>query len=173
MNLGCGRDIKSGWINLDRANISGVDVVFDIESGPLPFADCEFDEILCQDVLEHVDCPKTMRELHRVLAPQGLLHIRVPHFSSTYNYIDPTHRNRFSVRTFLYFVKGAGFDYYFDFSFSQMSSVRISFLKRPYFYNHLVDFFVNRSSRMQWVAYENTGLSRLFPALNIECTLIK
>lgn len=30
LNLGCGRDIKKGWINLDILKLPGVDVVYDL-----------------------------------------------------------------------------------------------------------------------------------------------
>ena len=37
LNLGCGTDIKKGYINLDVAKLDGVDVVHDINRLPLPF----------------------------------------------------------------------------------------------------------------------------------------
>ena len=55
INLGCGANIMKGWINLDCAALAGVDVVHDLNVLPLPFEDECADEILCEDVLEHVE----------------------------------------------------------------------------------------------------------------------
>ena len=35
LNLGCGTEIKKGWVNLDSVALAGVDVVHDIEKLPL------------------------------------------------------------------------------------------------------------------------------------------
>jgi hypothetical protein len=51
LNLGSGADIRTGWVNLDIGNITGVDIVHDIEKLPLPFDDDRFEEILCNDIL--------------------------------------------------------------------------------------------------------------------------
>jgi SAM-dependent methyltransferase len=45
----------------------------------LPAADAEFDAVLAIDVLEHVGDPgRLLAEVHRVLAPGGVLHLHVP-----------------------------------------------------------------------------------------------
>ena len=45
----------------------------------LPFVDGSFDAVVCQAVLEHVlDPPRVVAEIHRVLAPDGLLYVEVP-----------------------------------------------------------------------------------------------
>lgn len=47
--------------------------------GTFPFADAAFDGILCNQVLEHIFAPVPfLRELHRVLRPDGLLLLTVP-----------------------------------------------------------------------------------------------
>lgn len=46
----------------------------------LPFRDAAFDRVLAAEVLEHLpDDVAALRELHRVLAPGGLLALSVPH----------------------------------------------------------------------------------------------
>lgn len=174
LNLGCGRDICQGWINLDRASLPGVDVVHDVEQLPLPFKDKYFDHIQAKDVLEHVDCIRVLRDLHRILKDGGTLDIRVPHFTSADNYIDPTHRQRFSIRTFEFFVANSAFarDYYFDFTFKHIAQRRVTFSLGLYFYNYLVQPCVNMHPSIQKL-YELTFLSRLFPAQNILVTLVK
>ena len=174
LNLGCGRDTRPGWVNLDRAALPGVDVVHDLERLPLPFADASFDEILAKDVLEHVDYIPLLSELWRVLRPGGRLDIQVPHFTSVDNYVDPTHRNRFSVRTFEFFVADSTHarDYYFDFQFSRIVDRRLTFPGWPLVYNRAVAPLVNIGDRTRKY-YELTFLSRLFPASNLILTLIR
>lgn len=179
LNLGCGTDIRPGWVNLDSTRgIPGVDVVHDLDVLPLPFADAHFAYILAQDVLEHVSDPvRTLRELHRVLGPGGRLAIRVPHFTSRNNFIDPTHRTRFAIGWFDFFVRGsrrqAERPYYFDFTFSRLVDERITFegLTPWTVLNPALDWLVNRS-RWSRVAYERTVL-RAFPADNIRLELEK
>ncbi len=178
LNLGCGSDIREGWVNLDSASLPEVDGVHNIEKLPLPFADNSFDEIRCQDILEHVEYIPILKDLHRILAPGGTLSVRVPHFTARNNYMDPTHRRMFSVNTFNHFVTGTSEHnrrpYYFDFTFGKIRKCTITFEHSSsfFFYNKLVRRIVNKTHRRQEL-YEASGFSRLFPALNIDITLIK
>ena len=176
LNLGCGLDIREGWVNLDSAKLPGVDVVHDLAVVPLPFADASFSEILCQDVLEHVNYAPVLRDLHRILRPGGRVVIRSPHFTSRAVYIDPTHRTAFSIDTFAFFARESDYrdrSYYYDFSFERIESVRITFHRyRWQPWNYLVEPLVNRSLGAQRY-YEDTFFSRLFPAANVEVVLVK
>lgn len=178
LNLGCGTNILLGWVNLDISALPGVEVVHDIEKLPLPFGNEEFAEILCQDVLEHVEYIPVLRDLHRLMAPSGTLTIRVPHFTSQHNFIDPTHKKMFSIDTFDFFVKNSfqqdGRGYYFDFAFSKCREKKIIFEHGSilFFLNYLVEPLINSSPRVQKI-YEGSFLSRLFPAINIMVTLVK
>ena len=175
LNLGCGKDIRDEWINLDKIALPGVDVVVDVEHAPLPFDDDEFDEILCKDILEHVEYIPVLRELHRVLSPKGILEIRVPHFTSRENFVDPTHKEMFSISTFDFFIKNQNLvsDYYFDFAFSRICYSKITFYKKRIFiFNYIVECMTNCHSKMQKL-YESTFMSRLFPAEYIVIRLIK
>jgi len=174
LNLGCGTDVRPGWVNLDRAALPGVDVVHDLDALPLPFADASFDHVCAQDVLEHVDYIPLLREIHRILKPAGTLEIQVPHFTSADNYIDPTHVRRFSVRTFEFFVAGSGTarEYYFDFAFSRIARRRITFLRGAFFWNYVVEPLVNLGDVARQL-FELTFVSRLFPAQNISVVLVK
>ena len=53
LNLGCGRDIKKGYVNIDAIKRDGVDVVMDLASEDLPFANGSVDHINLQDIIEH------------------------------------------------------------------------------------------------------------------------
>lgn len=181
LNLGSGSDIKQGWINLNIVQLPGVDAVHNIEDLPLPFADNSFDEILAQDILEHVDYIPVLKDLHRILAPGGRLRIRVPHYTSRNNYTDPTHKKRFSVSTFDYFAKGTYIwehrrnEFYVDFVFERIENLRLNFDKkssRLLVYNYFFEWLFNLTPR-QRVFYELTGLSWLFPASDITVELVK
>ncbi len=113
LNLGCGRDIRppsEGWTNLDVVRLPGVDVVHDIFRRPYPFPDGHFSYILASHVLEHIpqrigDADGLLHvvdELHRILAPGGILHVKVPHpdIGAAAYFANPTHYRIISPGTF-------------------------------------------------------------------------
>lgn len=176
LNLGCGTDIRPGFVNLDVSPLPGVDVAHDLDVLPLPFDDGRFTEIICQDVLEHVALVDVLRELHRILTPGGRLRMRSPHFTSSSFYADPTHRTAFSISTLHFFAASGRHgdrSYYFDFRFAGIETERITFHRHPYQpWNYLVEPAVNAHPKLQ-TYYEETFLARLFPAANVEVTLVK
>jgi SAM-dependent methyltransferase len=174
LNLGCGNNIKKGWVNLDCTNLPGVDIVHDLNKLPLPFIDEEFECIRCDNILEHVEYLPLMEELHRILKKGGVLRIRVPHFTSRNNFVDPTHKKCFSIDTFDFFVKNiTKNDYYFNFHFEHIRNKRISFLKSGiYWNNRFIELIINMNSGVQRF-YENSFLCRIFPANDVIVELIK
>ncbi|HEY3021519.1 MAG TPA: class I SAM-dependent methyltransferase [Solirubrobacteraceae bacterium] len=173
LNLGCGTDIRRGYVNLDIAPLPGVDVVHDLGELPLPFPDAAFDEVNCKDILEHLDYVDVLREIHRILRPGGRVVVEGPHFTAPAVWIDPTHRTAFSIETLGFFVAGGDRAYYFDFHFSAVADRRIVFHRyRWQPWNYVVEPLVNLSSGAQRY-YEETFLARLFPAANVRVTLVK
>ncbi len=171
LNLGCGNDIRKGYVNLDIAKLKGVDIVHNINKLPLPFQDNYFDEILCLDILEHVDSfIDVFQDLNRILKKKGVLVINVPHFTSSINYTDPTHKNIFSIRKFEFFVKNSKYwkkrNYYFNFTFSKINKLKITFTKNPLIYNIPIEIVVNSAKHIQYF-FEDSFLSRVFPATGI------
>ena len=78
LNLGCYKDYKKGYINLDFDINCKPDVVHDMNK-PMPFKDNEFDEILCLEMLEHLYFPsQVLQELKRILNPNGILIASMP-----------------------------------------------------------------------------------------------
>ncbi len=53
LHLGCNRNAKPGYVNVDIQRFPGVDVVADLEK-PWPWKDEMFDEVVCADVPEHL-----------------------------------------------------------------------------------------------------------------------
>lgn len=85
LNLGCGGDKRSGYVNVDIDENVEPDLVADI--GDLPYDDNSVDEIILQDVLEHTADPlKWLNECYRVLKSGGDIYVRVPDFEKI---IDP------------------------------------------------------------------------------------
>jgi SAM-dependent methyltransferase len=105
LNLGCGRDVRPGWVNVDATPGDGVDVVFDLDSGvPLPFDDCSVSEVYGSHVLEHLHRPlPLMQELWRVARPGATARFRVPYGSSDAADEDPTHVRRLFLHSWSYF----------------------------------------------------------------------
>lgn len=106
IELGCGpnRKIKDA-ISVDIVDLEGVDIVTDINKG-LPFKDNSIDEVYSFHFLEHVsNLEFVLKEIHRVLKPNGKKIGTVPHFSNPYFYSDPTHHSFFGLYSFSYFDK--------------------------------------------------------------------
>ena len=106
VNIGCGSRKYPGQIGLDRYPASAADLLADLSRG-LPFADGSVDEIVAEHVLEHVpDLVALMEEIHRVLAPGGVLRLEVPYFAHPDAFRDPTHVRFFTWESMNYFVDG-------------------------------------------------------------------
>ena len=80
LNLGCGFDIKDGYLNIDFQDYHQPDLVADVtELKMLP--NNYYEEIVAQDVLEHIEREKTESVLIRwgeLLRVGGKLYLRVP-----------------------------------------------------------------------------------------------
>ncbi len=104
LDLGCGTDRQPGAVGVDRNPRARPDVLADLDRPPYPFADDSFDEILLDNVLEHLgDVPAVLTEVHRIARPEALVTVVVPYFRSRWSAIDPTHRHQFSVDSMGYF----------------------------------------------------------------------
>ena len=80
LNLGCGYDIRAGYLNVDVNDFHSPDLVADVTNlHMLPAG--RYREILAQDVLEHLPRTATvdvLREWNRLLTVGGTVHLRVP-----------------------------------------------------------------------------------------------
>ncbi len=103
-HLGCGNDIREGFVNVDSVKLPGVDLVVDLAKFPWPFGEGEAQEIVLQHVLEHLpDTIKVMEEIWRVSAPGAKVTIRVPYWNASDFITDPTHIRPFNEHTFDFF----------------------------------------------------------------------
>lgn len=110
LSIGCGNSKRKHFV-LNGGSLAWSDPVFldidpnckpdvlhDLNDLPLPFADSEFGEVHAYEILEHVGVQGDWRgffalfeELHRVMAPDGVLYASVPLWSSVWAWGDPGH----------------------------------------------------------------------------------
>ncbi|MHB8780409.1 MAG: class I SAM-dependent methyltransferase [Candidatus Geothermincolia bacterium] len=78
LHVGCGRDIKKGWLNVDRDKPA--DIRADIRDGlQLPSGCCSF--IYCEHFIEHLslsDGRACLAEFRRLLDMEGVLRVATP-----------------------------------------------------------------------------------------------
>ncbi len=101
LNLGCGSFPLADHVNVDGDVRVRPQVVCNLDRRH-PFPDGTFTKITASHVLEHLRDPlAAMKEWHRLLAPGGVLHVKVPHFSRGFTH--PDHKRGFDVSFPLYF----------------------------------------------------------------------
>jgi len=104
LNLGCGKQPREGWVNLDACDLPGVDVVCQWGREPLPFGDDTVEEARAEHVLEHLaEALPAMQELWRVAAPGALFTVTVPHGGSDGAWENPTHVRPYFPDSFQFF----------------------------------------------------------------------
>ena len=90
LNLGSGNLPLEGYVNVDTRERPGVDMIADATALPVP--DGAAVEVQASSLLEHFRDPyAVLDEAHRVLAPDGVLVVRVPSPWSQAGMLDPTH----------------------------------------------------------------------------------
>ncbi len=101
LNLGCGNDYKKGWVNLDSRKNVRSDITHNLNKFPYPFKESYFDEILLENVLEHLENPiKVLKELIRISRNNARIIVSVPHATAYTNKSDIQHKTNFTEHTF-------------------------------------------------------------------------
>ncbi|OGS48193.1 MAG: hypothetical protein A3K68_06655 [Euryarchaeota archaeon RBG_16_68_13] len=134
--MGCGRDVRPGFLNVDRAPLPGVELVADFSHFPWPFRDNVFEEVLAIHVVEHI--PNTLRvmeEIHRITRPGATVRVEVPHYKHSNAYKDPTHVRFFTEESFDYFGKD-------ERSYYTRARFRVASVEK--FYEYHIDRYVRR-----------------------------
>jgi hypothetical protein len=107
LHLGCGNDYRKGYLNLDSSSQVKTDKVWNLEKTPLPFKNNQFEEVLANHVLEHVNnFIPLIHELHRISKKNAKIIIRTPFYSAWGQFNDPTRVRFFTPWTFDYFNRG-------------------------------------------------------------------
>ena len=90
-------------------------------------------------------------------------------FTSADMYEDPTHRTFFSLAIFEFFTDASSRDYYFDFGFSRIEQLYLSFPRRKfYLLSPFIEWLVNKRPDI----YE-TLILRAVPASQLSVVLVK
>lgn len=96
LNLGCGKKILDNYINIDWISSPGVNMILDLSTDKLPFNNESIDEIIADDILEHIwNWENLIEECIRVLKINGILKIHVPYRMTDLN----TYHKRFFDET--------------------------------------------------------------------------
>jgi len=145
LHLGCGTDIKLGFVNLDSVKLPGVDIVHNLDKYPWPLKNNTFDYIISISTLEHLDnLIKVMEEIHRISKKGAIIEIKVPHFSSMGAFKDPTHKHFFTYYSFDYFTK--------DFDYNFYTKARFKIIERKIIYGSAFKIF--------------QGIANIFPKIH-------
>ena len=118
INLGSGKDYKSGWLNLDVQGRTQPDLVLDLagalelplslqaaSAGPVRLEAGSVDVIDANNVLEHVpDLPALMTNCLALLKTGGEMHVEVPYEAAPTAWQDPTHVRAMNENSWLYYT---------------------------------------------------------------------
>lgn len=106
LHLGCGRARMAGWLNVDLYPSAATDLVFDLLE-PWPLASDTAEAIYASHMLEHLERPLDFfREAHRVLRPNGSMHLRMPYGGHRAAWWDLTHVRPWFAENFAFFQPG-------------------------------------------------------------------
>jgi len=84
LNCGAGGKVypkEEGWINIDKRDILGMDLILDLSKENFPYEDESIDEVWLQDFLEHLPItriPPFLIECHRILKKGGKVFVQCP-----------------------------------------------------------------------------------------------
>jgi len=107
--LGCGLTRIEGYVRVDYDKAVKPDFIVNLDKlKPWPFKDNSIEEIKASNLLEHIkNIDFFMEECYRILEPEGLLHILVPHGRNHMAYSDPDHIRFFFPETFIYWSRSS------------------------------------------------------------------
>lgn len=176
INLGCGDQRLPDHIGIDILKRAGTDVICDLNVS-IPLAASSVEQIQATSLLEHIDqLERLLKEVSRVLSPDGTFYVTVPHWTNPLYYSDYTHRRFLGLATFDYFAEPEDQTYrkvpvYTEIRFQPVST-RLIFWSpfRPlYWLMKSFQWLVNRGTGLQ-LLYEY-HLSSLVPCYAIEYVL--
>lgn len=164
LELGCGYDTPDGAWGVDIADTEAADQCFDLDTEDWPLPSNHFTHVRAMDVLEHLEKPVNfLEEVYRVAEPGAKVEIKAPHFTSADVGGDLTHKRGLSITALDDFTGSGQWDFLSDARFRVVErEIRFRpFQVQPH--KHLGSLIANKFPRL----YENTFLSRLFPAADV------
>ncbi|MBA3047830.1 methyltransferase domain-containing protein [Patescibacteria group bacterium] len=130
LNLGCGNKKIPGFAGVDFVKTKAAEIVHDLNKFPYPFPDNSVDEILMDNVLEHLDdVIKVMEEVYRICKHGAIIKIFAPYYKSSGAFTDPTHKHFFTENSFQYFDENHAYHFYAKANFKVISKKLIAHKK--------------------------------------------
>jgi glycosyltransferase involved in cell wall biosynthesis len=103
LDLCGGHNPPAGYTSIDLFN---GDIIHDLEKAPWPIKDNSVGVVRASDSLEHMKDPiTTMKEIHRILAPGGMLISHTPSSDGRGAFQDPTHKSFWNQNSFWYYTR--------------------------------------------------------------------
>ena len=161
LDLGCGNKKHPRAVGIDINPLTDADIIHDLNSVPYPFEDSVFDEIIADNIIEHLDnVILIMEELSRISKFGAMIKVIVPYFRAKWAYIDPTHKHYFTVDSFAYFDP----DHIICkmYPYTQVRYIRKKVIFNEMYENGFIKSVVVSLANKWPVRYE-TYLSHLFP----------
>lgn len=101
LNLGAGKKLIDGAVNVDIGLYPGVDQQVDLTQYPWPWDSNSVDGIHASHIIEHFESQvKFLDECYRILRPDGFLRIAAPHASCVSSVGCMGHYRTYSYNTF-------------------------------------------------------------------------
>jgi len=106
LDIGCGENKQKGFVGMDRRDVEGVDIVWDIEDFPWPLEAESCLSVVGSHILEHIKpwySVDLMNETWRILKVDAAAAFVMPYPGSRGFWQDPTHCNGWNEVTWQYF----------------------------------------------------------------------
>lgn len=168
LNIGAGHLRLPGFIGVDFQEGAGVDVRWDLTNIPWPFPGGAAKEVRAWHVLEHLpgySLDNAMREVARILAPGGLLYVKVPYREpGPYN---PFHFHVFDKHSFdAWVLADRDWPPHYPKLFQRRKQEIVSTSGFPLWHlNHYLPrlgrILVEEDERGPWARFPGTGLKEL------------
>jgi len=100
LDIGCGKNKRSGFIGIDKFKAPAVDIVLDLETEKLPFENETIDYVVADSFLEHLNSIEfVLSEAWRVMKKEAVFEVTVPYYRNSVE-AQPYHRLRFGWTSF-------------------------------------------------------------------------
>jgi SAM-dependent methyltransferase len=134
LNLGCGHTKLPGFVNIDKMDENGPDLIFDLNMNGvrriLPYADNTVDFVFGSHIIEHIrNIFDLFRELYRVCKPGSKLMFITPYATSDDAFESLDHCRLLNENSWMYLDKitNEGCAYAIDFDFKVIQTVLIPY----------------------------------------------
>lgn len=171
LDIGCGNNkyegnVRETVIGMDKINLTGVNIIHDMEQFPYPFEDKTFNTVIMRHSLEHVSKDNNIRiieEVHRILSPGGLLSVEVP-IGQWFHY-DPTHKNYVGYWYWKYFSDNFPLNFYTKARFKLLNAELVGI--------HGIRYIDHLTFMFKWLYSRSPeGMERFINFMNLDAAVL-